>query len=343
MEALSKYIPIIYLDGSRDARGKVTRNQISEQVTVVRGLLRQMVSFKLRGYEQPSYAWGWWHTRWIRRKYSHIIFMDSENWLRPYRFIPHDSLVFDCIDPCFDRSPAVLSDFETRELQILRASQAVFATADSLIEFARKHNNNVTLLNNACSPGEYSPELVAEARKPKWWPTAVAPIAAYLGAIDWRFDFDFAVQAAKDQPGVSFVFAGNMLAEVKGKSKPLTDLPNVCMAGSISVEEGRYLLAHCDIGLIPFKMGEMNDAINPVKMYAYAYLGKPIAGSAVRELASRPTIADVGRTPVEFSAAITAALDRANDPSAKATLQAFAAENTWEKRAEQAWKVLEKL
>src|SRR5580700_5911867 len=82
MEALSHYIPVIYLDGSWDARGKVTRHRVSERVTVVRGLLRPMVSLKLRGFEPPSYLWGWWHTRWIRRKYSEVIFMDSENWLR---------------------------------------------------------------------------------------------------------------------------------------------------------------------------------------------------------------------------------------------------------------------
>lgn len=343
MEALSKYIPVIYLDGSWDKRGKVTRHQVTDRVTVVRGLLRPMVSLKLRNFEAPSHLWGWWHTRWIRSRYRKIIFLDSENWLRPYRFIPHDSLVFDCIDPCFDRSPMVLAHFERRELEVLHASDAVFTTADSLTEFARKHNKNVTLLNNACSPDEYAPELIAAAAKPEWWPENKKRIAAYMGAIDWRFDFEFAICAAREHPDVDFIFAGNLLAEVADRSYELKALPNVSMPGRISVEDGRYLLAHGDIGLIPFIMGDMNDAINPVKMYAYAYLGKPIAGSAVRELVSRPEIAVTGDTPAQFSAAITTALQRAKDPAEKAKLLTFAAANTWDKRAEQAWQVLSKL
>jgi hypothetical protein len=237
----------------------------------------------------------------------------------------------------------VLADFDKRELEVLLASKAVFTTADSLLEFAVLHNKNSALLNNACAPDEYAPELIAEAKRPSWWPGDQVQIAAYLGAIDWRFDFEFALQAAKDHPDIYFVFAGNMMGELSASSHAISVLPNVCMPGRVSVEDGRYLLAHCDIGLIPFKMGEMNDAINPVKMYAYAFLGKPIAGSAVRELVSRPQIAVTGKTPAEFSAAITAALLRANQPAAKAVLQAFAAANTWDKRAEQAWKVIEKL
>lgn len=343
MEALSRHIPIIYLDGSRDGKGKVTLYQATSQVTVVRGLLSPMVSFKLRNFEAPSRLWGWWHTRWIRRKYRKIIFFDSENWLRPYRFIPHDRLVFDCIDPCFDRSPTVLADFVAREIEVLNVSQAVFVTAESLMQFALQHNSSVTLLNNACSPDEYAPELVAAAERPEWWPQGSGQIAAYMGAIDWRFDFDFALRAAIDHPELQFVFAGNMLAEVSSRSTELAALPNVRLPGRISVEDGRFLLARCDIGLIPFKLGEMNDAINPVKMYAYAYLGKPIAGSAVRELASRPEIAVTGKSPAEFSTAVSEALRRANDPEYRAKLLSFAAGNTWEQRAEEAWNVIRKL
>ncbi len=345
MEALSQYIPVVYLDGSshEKGQGRVTLHNVTDRVTVMRGLMRPMVSLKLRKFERPSKLWGWWHTRWIRKKYRKIIFIDSENWLRPYRFIPHDKLVFDCIDPCFDRSPRVMQEFEEREIEVLKASSAVFVTAEALVDFAKKHNSSVYILNNACAPSDYAPELVNSSMKPVWWPGGNKKIAAYLGAIDWRFDFDFAVRAAEDHPAVDFVFAGNILGEIQERSKKLASLPNVCMPGRISVEEGRFVLAHCDIGLIPFTTGEMNDAINPVKMYAYCYLGKPIAGSAVRELTIRPEIVDTGATPQEFSTAVTKALERSENPVEKQKLMEFARANTWEKRAEEAWKVIQKL
>jgi glycosyltransferase involved in cell wall biosynthesis len=161
--------------------------------------------------------------------------------------------------------------------------------------------------------------------------------------VDWRFDIAMAQKAAEDHPQVEFILAGTLIHEVEEQCAALKSLPNVTMPGRISVEEGRYLLANCSIGLIPFTLGEMNDAINPVKMYAYAFLGKPVAGSAVRELTARPHIADTGATPEEFSAAVSRALHRAQLPEEAAKLKQFALENTWEKRAEQAWAVLEKL
>ena len=343
MEALARYVPIIFLDGNWDKKGQITLREAAPNVTVVRGLAKPMVQLKLRNLEKFSYLWGWWNTRWIRRKYRKILFLDSENWLRPYRFIPHDVLVFDCIDPCFDRSPQVLAEFELREKEILTQANAVFATAASLYEAAGRINPNVTLINNACAPEDYAPELLKAAPRPGWWPEGDRAIAAYLGSVDWRFDIDMAQRAAEDHPDVTFIIAGTLIHEVEERCSGLKSLPNVIMPGRISVEEGRYLLANCSIGLIPFTLGEMNDAINPVKMYAYAFLGKPVAGSAVRELTARPHVADTGATPGAFSAAVSRALMRARDPEEAVRLKQFACENTWEKRAEQAWAVLEKL
>ncbi len=343
VEALSHYVPIIFLDGNWDKKGQVTIREIAPNITVVRGLAKPMVQLKLRNMEMFSYLWGWWHSRWIRKKYRKILFFDAENWLRPYRFIPHDVLVFDCIDPCFDRSPQVLADFEDREQAILKQAAAVFATADTLYASAKRYNANVTLLNNACAPEDYAPELLQAALKPAWWPENGKPVAAYLGSVDWRFDIAATERAALDHPEVQFILAGNLIAEVADKCSGLLALPNVTVPGKVSVEDGRYLLAHCAIGLIPFIPGEMNDAINPVKMYAYAYLGKPIVGTAVHELATRPEIADTGTEPAAFSAAVGRALLRSHSPLEADKLKAFAAANTWDKRAEQAWVVLEKL
>jgi len=341
MDALSRYVPVIYLDGGWDRSwGVVTRHAVTERVTVIRGLLRPMVSMRLRNFELPSRVLGWWNTRWIRRKYRKIVFIDSENWLRPYRFIPHDCLIFDCIDPCFDRSAEVLRDFNQREEEVLSRAQLVFATAESLVEQASRFNPRVHLLNNACAPEEYTDALVACAPVPIWWPKAGGPIAAYLGSIDRRFDFELSLQAAIDHPDVCFILAGNILPEVSASAEPLRALPNVRLPGRISVEEGRYLLAHCNIGLIPFLPGEMNDAINPVKMYAYAFMGKAMAGSAVRELTLRPEIVDTGDTAERFSDAVGRALVRSQSVEHRNTLKAYAMQNTWEMRAETMWTII---
>jgi hypothetical protein len=87
----------------------------------------------------------------------------------------------------------------------------------------------------------------------------------------------------------------------------------------------------------------MNDAINPVKMYAYALLGKPMAGSNVRELASRMQIVAVAKSPHDYGRAVTQAMEQSRDETMTANLRKFALDNTWEHRAAQAWEAIQAL
>lgn len=342
LEALSEFAPVIYLDGGWDSSwGRVTVKHPTPNVTVLRGFIRVMVSFRVRNFEFPSYVWARLHLGWLRRKYRRIVFIDCENWLRPYRFISHDCLIYDCIDPLFDRNPEVVADFDRCEAEILNASDAVLVTAEALKDHAAAIAKRVYLVNNACAPEEYSQELMRSALRPEWWPQNSQPVAVYLGAIDWRFDFRFVEAAARNFTNVAFVLAGAIHPDVEARCAELRSMPNVVMPGRVSIEDGRYLLANCTIGLIPFIPGEMSDAINPVKMYAYALAGKPIAGSAVRELLLRPAIAETGSSPEEFVGAVVRALERAGDPSTAQQLQQFALANTWKQRAKEVWDIIQ--
>ncbi len=343
MEALSRHIPVVYLDKNWDSDKKVKPFAGSENVTVVRGVGRWIMHFASRKLDFLCAPFCWWHLRWIRAKYRKIIFICAENAVRPYRYISHDHLIFDCIDPCFNREPEALAAYEQREHTILKDAGLVFASADTLRDACKRHNANVTLINNACAPEDYSADLLEAATIPAWWPTRPGKVAAYLGSLDWRFDTEVLLRSIQDHPEVNFILAGKVLKVVADKIDALEALPNVTVPGLISVEDGRYLLSKCDIGLIPFTPGEMNDAINPVKMYAYAYLGKAMAGTAVHELTTRPDVVSTGSTPADFSAAVAKALQRSDDPAHGEMLKEFARENTWDNRGEQAWEQISRL
>ncbi len=270
MEALSRHLPIIYIEEASDHPWRVTYDCPSSNVTRVRGLANNLVKFERRKWKIVPKLWCRWHLNWLRRKYRHVLFWNAENWLRPYRFIPHDRLVFDCIDPSFSENPADNASFTARENEILRSADVVFASSVALAEHCRGVHADVTLLNNACQPREYDAALLERAPRPPWWPTSDHPIAAYLGTIDERFDFAAMDTACRLNPGVHFILAGNVIPSLAGRVAQLKLLPNVTVTGRVSLEEGRYVLAHCAIGLIPFLAGPMSDAINPVKLYAYA-------------------------------------------------------------------------
>jgi len=341
MKALSKYIPVVWLDNSGSKRAQFKTHCPQPNITVVQGVLPFWIAMKLRGLEGVALPVVKTYLKRLLKDYDHVLFWSMENWLLPHRGVPYDRYIFDCIDPIFSDDAAEIEAYAKREVEILQRADKVFATAETLAARCREYHQDVTLLNNACAPEEYTEELVCTAPRPDWWPETARPVAAYLGSIDWRFDFDMADRACRDHPDLHFVLAGNIVGSLAAKAARLAALQNVTVPGIISVSDGRYLLSRCTIGLIPFTLGTMNDAINPVKMYAYALMGKPIAGSAVNELRIRPDIAATGSTPELFSAAVSQAIDRAKDGRSPAHLTRFALDNTWEVRAEAAWQVLD--
>src|SRR5450432_1038814 len=340
MAAMSKYLPVIFLDGTAEFKRKVTYGCPSPNVTVVRGLISIFLAMSHRGLHRAIPLYSKWTLRKLTGRFDKILFWNAENWARPYRYISHDILIYDCIDPAFTVNQDEVREYDRRELEVLGAASRVFASATSLYEKCRQHHPQVTLLNNACAPEDYDEKLIAASPKPAWWPETNKPIAAYLGSLDWRFDFYFVEKACADNPDVYFILAGNTLPQFTTRVMELCKLRNVTCPGKISVSDGRYLLKECAIGLIPFAKGEMNDAVNPVKMYAYALMGKPIVATATRETTGRSGIVMSAESPKEFSAAIREAISCAQKSDTASRLKKFALENTWELRAAQAWEVI---
>lgn len=339
MAALSKYVPVVYLDGSRTLRRAVSCVDVSDRITVVRGLVATLWALRRRRLPGPARLCAAWHLRPVRRRFSRVLFWATENLIRPDQSIRHEGLVYDCMDPCLDHDP----EYERRQAVALRAAAKVFASAELLAEQCRRDHDDVTLLNNACEPAEYDPKLIASAPRPSWWPQTAGPVAAYLGTIDRRVDLECLRYACRLNPTVQFVIAGKVIPSLAPAMADLGALPNVTGPGPISVSDGRYLLSRCTIGLIPFVPCAMNDAVNPVKMYAYALLGKPMVGTATRELLTRPDVVQCASSAAEFAAAVGRALALAGRPEVEATLAAFASQNTWEHRAALAWETIRPL
>jgi|GEM_PF-1185748 len=333
MQALSAHFRIIYLDGTWSRRGCVTVRRPEPGVTVVAGFVSLLAALERRSLGWLARFAGRCFSTIFRKHDEAFVFWNAENSACPFRFIPHERLVFDCIDPSFSDDPVEIAAFRERESAVLRAADMVFASASSLVERCREENPNVHLLNNACEPEEYAEELVETSPRPPWWPAAGRPVAGYLGTLDARFDFELVTAVAKRSPEIDFILAGNVIPECEVLAGRLRALPNVICPGRISVEHGRHLIANCAVGLIPFRAGAMNDAVNPVKLYAYALLGKPIVGTPIRELLERPEAALIGHAPEQFANYLARVVDGSGLAPEPGTLRAFARTNTWNDRA----------
>lgn len=125
----------------------------------------------------------------------------------------------------------------------------------------------------------------------------------YVGSIAEWFDWNSVIQLAKDNPMDKIVIVG------PNYSKRIPDLPvNIELRRAVKHCEIPKLLSSFDFGLIPFKLNELTDSVDPVKYYEYVAAGLSVITTEFGEMKSR---VDNGRAVSfsQFKEGITSALD----------------------------------
>lgn len=328
MEALAPDVPVIFLDGTRDRRLRVTHFRPCANVVVLRGLASILNSCARRGWNRLARLCA----RVALAKYvsgRQVIFWGAENIHCLQRFVRHDFLVHDLIDPCLGAHSAAA--FAEREASQCREADVVFCTAEALLDVARQANPRSHLVPNACSPADFTgaeqtletPPLLHGRRR---------PYVGYMGTLDSRLDIPALRHAAAELADATFVLVGPVLREQEEALRPLRDLPNVVFAGPQFGGNAAAFAQAFNVCLIPFAAGPASDALNPVKLYTYLASGKRVVTTWIKECVRHRDLVEVTRTPPEFAAAIRQAADF-DDVEKTARGIAFARENTWAQRA----------
>ncbi|MGZ0016175.1 glycosyltransferase [Yeosuana sp. AK3] len=152
----------------------------------------------------------------------------------------------------------------------------------------------------------------------------------YIGTLDFRFDIDIMEYTIKKLPQVIFEFTGYLLNHeiVERLSKYI----NVSFFGSVKAEEVPELLAKYDLGIIPYKMNDVNKNIYPLKINEYLAVGVPVVMTAFANLTDFDAMVKSANTKEQFKLHIVQALKEDDDLEIKKRIK-FAKQNSWEGRA----------
>jgi glycosyltransferase involved in cell wall biosynthesis len=135
------------------------------------------------------------------------------------------------------------------------------------------------------------------------------PIALYVGAIDYWFDYALIKKLAQELPHISFVLIGHV------KENPFQNIKNIHLLGSKAYSEIPSYLQHANVGLIPFDVQNYPDLIhnvNPLKLYEYMASGLPVVATRWKELENINSPAFLCRNGEEFKDNILKALQNPN-------------------------------
>ena len=186
------------------------------------------------------------------------------------------AIVYELIDDNEKIHSAHKSDIMVTERWLINRADLIVTTASRLHEKVKNINQNkeTILVGNGVEYDFFNKDFF---KKPKEL-EGMKKIAGYVGSIDSWIDFETIQFMADSREDLSFVFVGPIKVEHLPSGK------NIHFLGRKDYDSVPDYCSCFDACLIPFTAGEFADTINPVKLYEYFALGKPVISYYMKEL-----------------------------------------------------------
>jgi glycosyltransferase involved in cell wall biosynthesis len=156
----------------------------------------------------------------------------------------------------------------------------------------------------------------------------------FVGAIYEWVNQELICHAAETFPDLDFILIGPIRREVPVGA--MRKIPNISLIPPVPFEQVPKCIQSFSVCMIPFKQDIVSDYADPLKLYEYLALGKPVVCS-VNFNPDAPVY--VGATPSQFVGHIEEAL---REPDRSMDYREFASLYTWQKQARKVTELLGK-
>lgn len=220
------------------------------------------------------------------------------------------ALIYEMMDDYLEiyPSPEVVSGVES---WLINRADLIIVTSEALAEKSKAINRDrpVKIIGNGV---DYDFFNRASSNMPAPSPSplpagervrAEQKIVGYIGTIDKWIDFEIIDSLAERWPDLNLVFAGPI------KIKNLPERKNIHFLGKVDYNRIPALCNSFDVCLIPFKPVGFADTVNPLKLYEYFALGKPVVAYRMRELQPYADLLYLAEDQNDFFEKVSSALN----------------------------------
>jgi glycosyltransferase involved in cell wall biosynthesis len=260
-----------------------------------------------------------------------IFIVNHPFWRRiilPFQNIP---LIYDCMDfhAGFENSS---KEMQKEEIGLFCEADKVITSSLNLSRHAEKYTNNFIIRNGV--DFTFFNKKVKSIKK-----TSATVRVGYVGSISEWFDTDLLCYLARKRPNLEFILVGSY-ASVRNL-RAIKSLKNIKLIGEKPYSEVPDLISSFDVCIIPFKLTKLIKYTNPVKIYEYMSLGKPVIATNMPELKQiNKNLICIGRNKSDFLVKLDGAIDSSNDLESTQKRIKFAKANTWDSRTAQLKKII---
>lgn len=160
-------------------------------------------------------------------------------------------------------------------------------------------------------------------------PKTNRPTVGFYGSISEWFDVALVRDIANALPSWNIVVVGKNVIDISELKK----LKNVHLLGPKAHEELPRYSQHWDVSILPFVQNAQIHACNPLKLYEYLSVGKPIVSRDFPAIAPFKGAVQIANTSQEFIEAIKMARYANLIPEFKRGLQSLNSGNSWQEKA----------
>lgn len=220
------------------------------------------------------------------------------------RYFPPTPICYDCMDSWSDLCPPHMKrEIEKKEELILSKAQLVFVTSESLRRRIQQAAVQVHLVPNGVDEKHFSRAFKENLPLPEDLKNLKRPIVGYIGTIAKWLDFELITYVAELKKDYSFVFIGPTLDT---DLRPYMYMQNVHFLNAKPYQILPDYLRHIDIGILPFKINNLAECVDPVKAYEYLAAGKQIVATNMFELRKFKELIKVSMNKDEFASNLEA-------------------------------------
>ena len=341
-EAASRGYRVLYVDPIGLRRPKMTRKDVAKLRRRIRLLTSPMVSVEPGIWRLAPAAIPLQDTNFgialnrrllafqIRRALRRLRAGQILLWVYPPQLvtlcsaIPCDLVIYHRTDD-YVSLPGMNAEFlKACEIRAVEAADLCIAPARGYLDGPLRNARNALWLPNAVDHRMFDPSRIGSDPLPH----VRRPRLLVMGTFDAWVDLDLLREVMSARPSWSLVLAGNP----KISLERLLALENVHYVGRVPYEELATLVSHCDVGLVPFRIGPVAAEATPSKLFQYLAVGLPVLCTPFldRELFDG-RVAIAADTPEEFTWAIEHLL-RTDSPAERRKRQMFVREHTWAAR-----------
>ncbi|MFA5032719.1 MAG: glycosyltransferase [bacterium] len=237
-------------------------------------------------------------------------------------------ICYDCIDDVRVFSGvSKVKLYNKWHIDLIKRANIIFVSAlkikKDIISINPQKAKNLVYLPNAVD-NKWFIQRAKNSEIPEELKKIPKPIIGFVGLIWWWIDMELIYDVATKLHNCSFVFVGPVSQKVR-------KLNNIYFLGPKPYNEIPVYINSFDICIAPFKINDIGHAVDPLKVYEYLALGKPVIASAIEELRKLDNLIYIAKNDTDFVNCVEKALkEKKEDLVIKR--QKYAELNSWESR-----------